>query len=527
MGLFPVISLFSQVVYEPVTNNSVYDLLDELSTLKVITINSAVKPYSRTYIAEKLAEASRALADTTDNEINKRLRDEIALYLRGYRIESQTLSYQTINYDPIGYTYRGKVFKLSLLPSVGGRFLVNENGNLFETTGGGEMFVYIGKHIGFYINVKQTWESEPLVEPEYFMMEEGKVWKELKNGSVSNTEWRGGLSVNWKWGDFGVYKDRPAWGDAQHGSNILSGRVPSFPFLQLHLKPATWFEFTYIAGLLNSVYLDSIYREGTISPDNRARKYFIGNMITVTPWKSLQFSIGNSIIYSEKTINPAFLIPFFFYKSVDQAQSNLSVDNGQNNQLFFNIYFRAFHCLSVYTSIFVDDFKKEAFLKAGQHNEISSKIGFRLADWPLKNVILEGEYTRTNPLTYQHIVTPIDYYSNGYCLGNYLRDNSEEIFFRLIFKPTARIILSGEYLFFRHGQDFQNIAALNNYTLPVLNNISSRVTTAGINLKYQLFNRFMIDGGFSFRNSGGDVKYAPLIFHGITYSVYFGFQIGL
>jgi len=48
---------YSQVVYEPVTNNRVYELLDELATLRIISINSVVKPYSRVYIAEKLMEA--------------------------------------------------------------------------------------------------------------------------------------------------------------------------------------------------------------------------------------------------------------------------------------------------------------------------------------------------------------------------------------------------------------------------------------------------------------------------------------
>jgi len=38
-------------------NNPVYELLDELASLKIITINSVVKPYSRVFIANKLLEA--------------------------------------------------------------------------------------------------------------------------------------------------------------------------------------------------------------------------------------------------------------------------------------------------------------------------------------------------------------------------------------------------------------------------------------------------------------------------------------
>ena len=52
----PVFS-FSQVVYEDINNVGIYEFLDELANLKVITLNSVVKPYSRGYIAEKLEEA--------------------------------------------------------------------------------------------------------------------------------------------------------------------------------------------------------------------------------------------------------------------------------------------------------------------------------------------------------------------------------------------------------------------------------------------------------------------------------------
>ena len=41
----------------PVSNYGVYDFLDELANIQVVSINSAVKPYSRLYIAKKLQEA--------------------------------------------------------------------------------------------------------------------------------------------------------------------------------------------------------------------------------------------------------------------------------------------------------------------------------------------------------------------------------------------------------------------------------------------------------------------------------------
>ena len=75
--------LLGQIVYEPVTGNPVYELLDELASLKVITINSLVKPYSRVYIANKLKQALE-----NGQKLNKRQLEEVKFYLKDYSFEN-------------------------------------------------------------------------------------------------------------------------------------------------------------------------------------------------------------------------------------------------------------------------------------------------------------------------------------------------------------------------------------------------------------------------------------------------------
>ncbi len=55
--LFISLGASAQVVYESVQRTNIYDFLDELANEQLIAINSVVKPYSRTFIAEKLQEA--------------------------------------------------------------------------------------------------------------------------------------------------------------------------------------------------------------------------------------------------------------------------------------------------------------------------------------------------------------------------------------------------------------------------------------------------------------------------------------
>ena len=50
-------TLFSQEVPHSVKNTGVYDFLDELANNQIIEINSAIKPYSRLFISNRLREA--------------------------------------------------------------------------------------------------------------------------------------------------------------------------------------------------------------------------------------------------------------------------------------------------------------------------------------------------------------------------------------------------------------------------------------------------------------------------------------
>ena len=86
----------SQVVYEDITNVGIYEFLDELANLRLITLNSAIKPYSRTYIADKLYEATTADEQVNPKTgepshiLNKRQKKELSFYLQDYQIESSS-----------------------------------------------------------------------------------------------------------------------------------------------------------------------------------------------------------------------------------------------------------------------------------------------------------------------------------------------------------------------------------------------------------------------------------------------------
>jgi hypothetical protein len=542
----------AQVVYEPVTNNPVYDLLDELAALKVITINSVVKPYSRVFIANKLN-----LALQNPEKLNKRQLAEVEFYLKDYGFDltvtgywslvagndyqtrsaqpetsnqKQATSPASFNVNPISFRLNTNVLKMSIAPQLGSRFIANENGTFFEASGGGEVYGYLGKHIGYYVNYKHVHQSEPMVNPVMLTLEEGKSWHTLSDGSVYSNEWRGGLSVGWKWGDFGVYKDRPIWGNANHGSNIMSGHAPSFPYFQLHLRPAKWIEFYSMTGFLKSNVVDS--SRSTFSYEGNdityRSKYFSANFFTITPWKGLDLSLGNSIFWSDQ-FRVGYLLPFNLYKSLDQTYrataGYTTYNTNDDGHLFLDISSRNIKHLNLYLGLWIDELQMARFFKTNQHNLLSWKLGFSLYDLPVKNLSLTAEYLTTRPATYEEY-NPANLYANDdYSFGNYLRGDAWEIFVNLKYKPVRGLQLSASYnLAQRGGYEYMKDDFV---TYPLAQNLVFNQTTIEINGSYQLTTNVYFSLGYRFNQHSGDVQFIPEIMRGNTNSFIAGISLGL
>ncbi|MBK7712259.1 MAG: hypothetical protein IPJ37_15830 [Bacteroidales bacterium] len=77
-------NLFAQEVPHSVRNTGVYDFLDELANKQIIEINSAVKPYSRLFISNRLKEA-----DLKRDLLTARQQKELDFYLRDFGKEYQ------------------------------------------------------------------------------------------------------------------------------------------------------------------------------------------------------------------------------------------------------------------------------------------------------------------------------------------------------------------------------------------------------------------------------------------------------
>ena len=495
------IAAYPQYIPQHISYTRIYDFVDELATDGFIDLNSAIKPYSRDFICRKLLEARQQ-----EDKLNSRQKQELYFFLEDYAPEQDRLpefefpamekeDFRLDFYPPI-FNYRDSMFRARIQPILGMNIYSNKNGRITQRWFGVDFQSMIGKNLSVYGSLRDiSFGGGRLSEPEYLMNFPGYEYKEPSDFSDS----RGGITYGWKWGSVGLIKDNIMWGDNYNGANILSGRAPSFPMICLSLKPAEWFEMNYIHGWLVSNVADSsrYYLENGVKKWYRNHNKFIAaNMFTLTPFRNFHFSFGNAIIYAENNVQPGYLLPVAFYKSIDHTMTKGIATENQNSQLFFNISSRNIRHLHLYSSVFIDEMKFSRFkASSAEKNPLSVKIGAKMNNQFVDNLSLTAEYTRTNIINYKHSIDVLTWASNGYNLGHYLGDNAQEIFLSAGYKPLRGLDISLSYLNAKHGNEYdylrrQNgVATIGNIiSQPSLGDVIWKNQTIGLKLVYELFN---------------------------------------
>jgi hypothetical protein len=507
----------AQEVPHPVANTGVYEFLDELANLRIITINQSVKPYSRLFIAKRLKEA-----EDQKEQLSIRQQRELEFYLKDFGKELNEGKDWNRRRDL--FYYKDSLFSMTINPILGGEIFNNSGGNATYWRNGAEARAYAGK-FGFYASLRDNHEKPLLGRPEYLTMRQGGHIK----GSTDWSEMQGGVTYSWKWGSAGLVKDNLQWGSGDHGTNIFGGRNPSFVQLRLHLNPVKWFDFNYFHGWLNSMVTDSsrsYWIENSYGTTYRKvyhSKFIAANLFTFTPLKSLNISAGNSIIYTDLGLHPAYLIPLFFYKSVDHSV-NSGIDN-MNSQMFFDISSHQVKHLHLYGTLFVDELAVSRITRDDEWNFVSWKAGSKLSDFPLRNISLTAEFTYTYPLSYQHNVPTLTFESNNYNLGYYLKDNSREWYAAICWKPARTASTEIYFIDAVRGPDYTE-AGTNRIGNPPLSSVEWHNRTFGIRTSYQVINDLYAWASFERSNISGDQRWSPGYFMGLKNTINVGISIG-
>ena len=512
---------FPQAVYQHVSNKPVYEFLDELAISGIIELNTVIRPFSRKLIAEKLNEA-----DAQRDNLNERQKADLDFYLKDYHKE--LLPGKDYKKRPDLFYYKDSLFTLSVNPILGIQFWNSKNGSNYHRWNGAEAFAYVGSHFGFYASLRDNHEDEILSDPQCLDQRKGAKYKSGQDYS----EMRGGVTWSWKWGTIGLVKDHFEWGNYSNCPNIFSSKPPSIAHIKINMKPAKWFEFNYIHGWLVSEVVDSsrsyyfTNSYGTHYREVYYQKYLSANMFTFIPVKGLSASIGNSIIYSDNGIQPAYMIPVFFYKSVDHTLGGANTNYaGQNSHLFFDISIRMINHLHLYFTAFYDDLAISRFFMDDEWNFYSIKGGIQVSN-PVPNLFISAEFLRTNPLVYKHNIPTTTFESNRYNLGHYLQDNSLNYYFDLAYKPLRGLKLRLHYNFARHGPDHNSLGTKRT-GIPFMETVEWEQKQFGFRADYQPLNDvFVFFEVIKSLTTGDQEKYTAPVFQGDIAIVSLGANIG-
>lgn len=524
----------AQVVWQHTDHVSIYEYLDEMANMKLIELNSAVKPYSRQFISEKLLEINGHI-----EKLNSRQKGEQQFFMKEYGKEirqgkeidyigrhyfgSSAISFSERSKRPDFFYYRDSTFQFTFNPILGANITVSDSGSMYHRWNGAELHFYAGKNLGAYASLRDNYVSRAVYAPDYLVQETGGGFKNPTYGftnrdAVEYSEMRGGITAGGKWWNLGIVKDHNVWGNNYNGANILSSRAPSVAQIKLQLKPARWIELNYFHGWLSSKVVDSaatqIYGTGTTTV--YVPKYMAANFLTVKPVKHLHFSIGNSIIYSQN-INAGYLIPVMFFKSLDHTYSTLG-----NSQMFVDISSRNLKGFHFFLTAYFDDLSFARIFDDNVWKPWSFKFGGRASN-VLPNVSVTAEYTRNNVFAYKHYNPETTFESTRYNMGHYLRDNAQEYFFMISWKPLPKLLIEGSYLFANKGPDYPDLRNLYDpvtgqpliYTYPFQEKIIWEKSSIGLSVRYELINDLNIRAKAELSDVRDDEnRYTPERFQG-------------
>ena len=222
---------------------------------------------------------------------------------------------------------------------------------------------------------------------------------------------------------------------------VLNGKNPMLDFIQ--------FNFNYGIAHFTSIHASTV-GEFSRNQDDRYTKYWAFNRLRLAFPNLFDIGIGESIVYSGRGIEIAYLSPMGFYKFIE-----MSLQDRDNGNLYFD-----------FRSDFLKDFEVQATFLLDENilsnlqnfdrysNKTAYQIGFMwYKAFTLPNLSFTAEYTKIRPYVYSHINNKNTYTAFGMPLGHPIGPNADELLARLNYNINEYTRLSLDYRHIRKGEN--------------------------------------------------------------------------
>lgn len=357
---------------------------------------------------------------------------------------------------PYEYKQRKFLFNFTTIAGYNLEYLASSKGH--SRVGGIRLLTSYDSIFNSYLLLQDRGEFGEFVDTKKDLSpQRGYAFVSAPNG-IEYSDVIAGLTLDWNWAKLSLAKDYNKWGSGLFGQLILSDKVNAFPHIRFEYLPVDWLRFRYIFGWLNSQVIDSSTyynsQPGSKLNDKRydfVNKFIAANFITFQPIEYLNFSIGNSFIYSGKTIRMESLIPFSFFKYLDRDVGKGSVADG-NGQMFFDLNFNYFNNFRLYGTFFIDVISlRKTFKSDYSENWFGYTLGSKVIDPLIENLDLTIEYTKIDPWVYEHKDITTTFKHLNYQLGHWIGQNSDLFNLKLKLYPLFNLTLSLEVQYLRKG----------------------------------------------------------------------------
>jgi hypothetical protein len=256
----------------------------------------------------------------------------------------------------------------------------------------------------------------------------------------------GYLNYDVDWLRLTIGREQVLWGMGYSDRLILSDNTIPFDFgkIDLHYKSL---HYSFLHGSVTGK--DSLGHQ-------LSSKYLGAHRLEIDLSSKLRVGISEMVVYSNQSVNFAFLNPFSFIAS---ANRSADPDGSSNTLLGFDFEILLIKDLRITGTLLIDDINFETLGSVGKDvrgndNKFGWQGGFTWTDaFGFPNLSLTTEYTRINPFVYSHRTVANSYSHASLPLGPLLQPNSDEWLFGFDLDVSYRVSLNGQIRLQRTGEN--------------------------------------------------------------------------
>jgi hypothetical protein len=317
---------------------------------------------------------------------------------------------------------------------------LSQQERVFEDTNGFSLWGTVGEHLGFVADVRDSKEWGTRKYPEAFnVTAEGLGFVNGYGDHIYHDETVASLVYQWKYLTLQFGKDSNSWGPGRHGQLALSDHATSYDLLKFQVTTQR-VKFTSMLAFLRQ------YPPLMVNGEQRD-KALAAHRLEFSPIRWLDLGFHETVIYSGRKIEPAYLNPVMFYRSAEHY-----LGDRDNATMGADFELKLVPRTKLYGELFIDDITTGKLGTSYFGNKYAWLAGlYHVELFGLPNLDFRLEYARVRPFTYTHTEEYNTYRQFITNLGHWIGPNADDLFLDCSYQYSRPLKFDSFFEMHRHG----------------------------------------------------------------------------